>query len=114
MRVYYDLHIHSCLSPCGDADMTPNNIVNMARLAGLSAIALTDHNACGNWPGYSEGRERERACRPAGDGTLHIRGGPCDLPLPHIGGSAGDLRHGYSPPCRRSGTAPIFSANSLF
>lgn len=51
MRVYYDLHIHSCLSPCGDADMTPNNIVNMARLAGLSAIALTDHNACGNCPG---------------------------------------------------------------
>ncbi|HPF56920.1 MAG TPA: phosphoesterase, partial [Clostridiales bacterium] len=24
----YDLHIHSCLSPCGDEDMTPNNIVN--------------------------------------------------------------------------------------
>ncbi len=28
--------------------MTPNNLVNMAQLAGLSAIALTDHNACGN------------------------------------------------------------------
>ena len=54
MRVYYDLHIHSCLSPCGDADMTPNNIVNMARLAGLSAIALTDHNACGNCPAILE------------------------------------------------------------
>ncbi|MFR8669277.1 MAG: phosphoesterase, partial [[Clostridium] leptum] len=34
MRVYYDLHIHSCLSPCGDNDMTPNNIVNMSLLNG--------------------------------------------------------------------------------
>ena len=48
MKVYYDFHIHSCLSPCGDEDMTPNNIVNMALLSGLSAIALTDHNTCGN------------------------------------------------------------------
>lgn len=46
--LYYDFHLHSCLSPCGDADMTPNNIVNMAKIKGLDAIALTDHNACGN------------------------------------------------------------------
>ncbi len=48
MKIYYDFHIHSCLSPCGDSEMTPNNLVNMAQLAGLSAIALTDHNTCGN------------------------------------------------------------------
>ena len=48
MKLYYDFHIHSCLSPCGDEEMTPNNLVNMAQLSGLSAIALTDHNACGN------------------------------------------------------------------
>ncbi len=47
MKVYYDFHIHSCLSPCGDNDMTPNNIVNMATLKGLDAIAITDHN-CGH------------------------------------------------------------------
>ncbi len=47
-RLYYDLHIHSCLSPCGDPDMTPNNIVNMARLKGLDVIAVTDHNAIAN------------------------------------------------------------------
>lgn len=41
---YYDLHTHSCLSPCGDMDMTPNNLVNMAKLLGLEVIALTDHN----------------------------------------------------------------------
>lgn len=44
MQYYYDLHLHSCLSPCGDMDMTPNNIVNMAKLLGLDVIALTDHN----------------------------------------------------------------------
>lgn len=48
MKKYYDLHIHSALSPCGDEDMTPNNIVNMARLKGLDIIAVTDHNSCGN------------------------------------------------------------------
>lgn len=45
-----DLHMHSCLSPCGDEDMTPNNIVGMAKLKGLDAIALTDHNAWQNLP----------------------------------------------------------------
>ena len=52
--LFYDLHIHSCLSPCGDEDMTPNNIVNMALLKGLDLIALTDHNSCKNCPAVLE------------------------------------------------------------
>jgi len=48
MKLYYDLHIHSALSPCGDEDMTPNNIVNMAMLKGLDVIAVTDHNISAN------------------------------------------------------------------
>ena len=48
MKYYYDLHLHSCLSPCGDMDMTPNNITGMAKLLGLDIIALTDHNTCRN------------------------------------------------------------------
>lgn len=48
MKLYYDLHIHSALSPCGDNDMTPNNIVNMSIIKGLDMIAVTDHNSCGN------------------------------------------------------------------
>lgn len=48
MRVYYDLHLHTCLSPCGDDDMTPWNTVNMAKLLGLDVIAVTDHNSCAN------------------------------------------------------------------
>ena len=46
MTAYYDLHIHSCLSPCASDDMTPANIAGMASIKGLSLIALTDHN-CG-------------------------------------------------------------------
>ncbi|MEG0692553.1 MAG: PHP domain-containing protein [Oscillospiraceae bacterium] len=50
MKISYDLHLHSCLSPCGDNDMTPNNIVNMALLLGLDAIAVSDHNSSLNLP----------------------------------------------------------------
>lgn len=50
MRLSYDLHIHSCLSPCGDDDMLPSNIVGMAAVKELDVIALTDHNSCKNCP----------------------------------------------------------------
>ena len=45
-----DLHLHSCLSPCGDDDMTPFDLAGMARLNGLDLIALTDHNTVKNCP----------------------------------------------------------------
>lgn len=48
MKLFYDLHLHSCLSPCGDNDMSPYNLVNMAKLLGYDIIALTDHNSCEN------------------------------------------------------------------
>jgi 3',5'-nucleoside bisphosphate phosphatase len=48
MNIYADLHIHSCLSPCGDVDMTPGNICAMAKIKGLQAIAITDHNSARN------------------------------------------------------------------
>ncbi|MCR5848214.1 MAG: PHP domain-containing protein [Lachnospiraceae bacterium] len=46
--LHYDLHLHSCLSPCGDNDSTPGNIVGMAVIKNLDVIALTDHNTCKN------------------------------------------------------------------
>ena len=48
----YDLHLHSCLSPCGDMDMTPCNIAGMAHLNGLDLVALTDHNSVDNCPAF--------------------------------------------------------------
>ncbi len=60
MKLKYDLHIHSCLSPCGDEEMTPNNIAGMAMLGGLNVAALTDHNTSKNCPAFFE------ACRKLG------------------------------------------------
>lgn len=54
MEFAVDFHIHSALSPCGDEDMTPSNIVNMALLKGLDIIAVTDHNSCSNLPAVME------------------------------------------------------------
>ncbi len=39
-----DLHIHTLLSPCGDLEMSPANIVSMAIQSGLDIIGITDHN----------------------------------------------------------------------
>lgn len=51
-RYYYDLHVHSCLSPCADNDNTPCNLAGMAAVKGLQVLALTDHNTCGNCPAF--------------------------------------------------------------
>ena len=58
MKISYDFHIHSCLSPCGDNDMTPQNIVNMSKIMGYDAIALTDHNTCRNCPAVMKAGEK--------------------------------------------------------
>lgn len=57
-KYYYDLHIHSCLSPCGDDDMTPNNIAGMGVLNGLNIMALTDHNTAKNCPAFFKAAKR--------------------------------------------------------
>lgn len=49
-----DLHIHTCLSPCSDNDMTPANILNMAKLAGLDMVGITDHNSAENIKAFLE------------------------------------------------------------
>ena len=54
----YDLHIHSCLSPCADNDMTPNNIAGVGALVGLRVMALTDHNSSKNCPAFFKAAKR--------------------------------------------------------
>jgi len=44
MRYKADLHIHTLLSPCADLDMTPDEIVRIAKARGLDIIGITDHN----------------------------------------------------------------------
>lgn len=49
-----DFHIHSALSPCASDDQTPRRIVGEALAAGISVLALTDHNSCANCPAILE------------------------------------------------------------
>jgi hypothetical protein len=53
-----DLHIHSCLSPCGSLEMAPSAIVERAQAVGLNAIALADHNSVKNGAAFWEHCER--------------------------------------------------------
>lgn len=57
-RFYYDFHTHSCLSPCADADNTPNNLAGMAAVCGIDIMALTDHNSCKNCPAFFAAAEK--------------------------------------------------------
>ena len=65
-QYYYDLHIHSCLSPCGDDDSTPDSIVGMGELNGLNLMALTDHNTVKNAPAFFKAAERHGIVPVAG------------------------------------------------
>ena len=66
MKVKCDLHIHSCLSPCGDLEMSPISIAKEAKKCGLDIIALTDHNSALNAHVF------RTACR--GEGIFGIYG----------------------------------------
>ena len=66
MRYYYDLHIHSCLSPCGGDDSTPDSIAGMGELNGLDIMALTDHNTAKNCPAFFKAAERHGIIPVAG------------------------------------------------
>jgi len=60
-----DLHIHSCLSPCGDEEMRPCAIVRKALAMGLDMIAICDHNSAENTAAFmSAGSERGLAVLP--------------------------------------------------
>lgn len=65
-RYTYDFHIHSCLSPCADNEMTPNNIAGMATLAGINIMALTDHNTVKNCPAFFKAAKKNGVVAVAG------------------------------------------------
>ena len=54
----FDLHIHSCLSPCANLEMSPSGIVMRAMAAGVEGIALTDHQSARNTPAIAECAKR--------------------------------------------------------
>jgi 3',5'-nucleoside bisphosphate phosphatase len=44
------LHIHSVLSPCGDLEMSPRNIIRQAREMQIDILGITDHNSTRHGP----------------------------------------------------------------
>ena len=87
MKYYYDLHLHSCLSPCGSEDMTPVNLAAMCALAGLDIVALTDHNTCGNCAAFCRAAEERGLLALAGmelctREEIHV---VCLFPTPYHG-----------------------------
>ena len=68
----YDLHLHSCLSPCGDDDSHPADLAGLACLLGLQIVALTDHNSCKNTGAFV--RAAEQACARQGHRMLALAG----------------------------------------
>ncbi len=54
-----DLHVHTCLSPCGDLAMLPRRIASRARQQGLDAIAISDHNSAENVVAVRKAAEQE-------------------------------------------------------
>jgi 3',5'-nucleoside bisphosphate phosphatase len=56
-RLRADLHVHTCLSPCGDLQMSPRRIVAQAKKLGVAVIAICDHNSAGNVPAVIKSAE---------------------------------------------------------
>jgi predicted metal-dependent phosphoesterase TrpH len=67
VRVYAaDLHVHTCLSPCADEEMSPANIVRTAVEGKLDIIAVADHNS---------GKNARAVMEAAADLPLTVIGG---------------------------------------
>jgi len=47
-RFKADLHIHTCLSPCGDLQMSPQKITAQVLRQSIDIIAICDHNSAEN------------------------------------------------------------------
>ncbi len=54
-----DLHIHTCLSPCGDLTMLPTAIIHEAKKRNLDGIGICDHNTAENVTAVKKAGERE-------------------------------------------------------
>ncbi len=54
-----DLHVHTCLSPCGDLSMVPSRIVLEAKARELDIIGICDHNSSENIEAVQKAGEKQ-------------------------------------------------------
>lgn len=59
-KVKADLHIHTCLSPCGDLEMSPQNIVTQAKTKNLDLLGICDHNSAENVPALRKAAKKDK------------------------------------------------------
>ena len=102
MKCYYDFHIHSCLSPCADKDMTPHSIVGMSYINGLDAIAVADHNTARNIRAVTKAAEEYGICVvPAIEAesaeNIHLL---CLFPTIEAAEEMGELLESHLPPIK--------------
>ena len=43
-----DLHVHTCLSPCSELDMSPKGILTSAKKKEIDILGICDHNSSEN------------------------------------------------------------------
>ncbi|MGQ9672667.1 MAG: PHP domain-containing protein [Candidatus Aminicenantales bacterium] len=55
LRTYRaDLHVHTCLSPCGELEMSPRAIATKANEKSIDILGICDHNSAENVPALQE------------------------------------------------------------
>jgi PHP family Zn ribbon phosphoesterase len=59
MHYRFDLHIHSCLSPCADLGNSPVALAKAAKATGLNGVMLSDHNTSRNSQAFATACQRE-------------------------------------------------------
>jgi predicted metal-dependent phosphoesterase TrpH len=52
-----DLHVHTCLSPCADLEMSPKAIAEQARIKEIDILGICDHNSAENVAALVEAAE---------------------------------------------------------
>jgi len=57
-KIKADLHIHTCLSPCGDLEMSPQSIIQQAKTRNIDLIGICDHNTAENVPALKKAADK--------------------------------------------------------
>ncbi len=52
-----DLHVHTCLSPCGELEMTPGAVIGACEKHHIDIMAVCDHNTAENIQGVMDAAE---------------------------------------------------------
>jgi PHP family Zn ribbon phosphoesterase len=55
-----DLHVHTCLSPCADLEMSPMAIAEQAKIKEIDILGICDHNSAENVPALIQAGKKHK------------------------------------------------------